>query len=94
MIMSPLVGIHPVREALLAGRPLDRVVVAKGAGGTIVVQSNPKMTEGYRPLLVEVVKFFESKEPPVSNEETLELSLDCRLDRVVLSRCVRRFSST
>ena len=31
--MSPLVGIHPVREALLAGRPLDRVVVAKGAGG-------------------------------------------------------------
>jgi 23S rRNA (guanosine2251-2'-O)-methyltransferase len=33
MIMSPLVGIHPVREALLAGRPLDRVVIAKGAGG-------------------------------------------------------------
>src|SRR5579863_9140209 len=33
MIMSPLVGIHPVREALLAGRPLDRVLVAKGAGG-------------------------------------------------------------
>ena len=33
MIMSQLVGIHPVREALLAGRPLDRVVVAKGAGG-------------------------------------------------------------
>jgi hypothetical protein len=46
---------------------------AKGAGGTIVVQSNPKMTEGYRPLLVEVVKFFETKEPPVSNEETLEM---------------------
>src|SRR5579863_219421 len=33
MIMSPLVGIHTVREALLAGRPLDRVLVAKGAGG-------------------------------------------------------------
>src|SRR5690348_4877081 len=33
MIMSPLVGIHPVREALLAGRPVDRVLVAKGAGG-------------------------------------------------------------
>jgi predicted dehydrogenase len=46
---------------------------AKGAGGTIVVQSNPKMTEGYRPLLVEIVKFFESKEPPVANEETLEI---------------------
>ena len=33
MIMSPLVGIHPVREAVLAGRPVDRVLVAKGAGG-------------------------------------------------------------
>ena len=38
-----------------------------------MVQSNPKMTEGYRPLLVEIVKFFETKEPPVSNEETLEI---------------------
>ena len=28
-----LAGIHPVLEALRAGRPLDRVVVAKGAGG-------------------------------------------------------------
>lgn len=46
---------------------------AKGAGGTIVSQSNPKMTEGYRPLLVEVVKFFETKEPPVPNDETLEI---------------------
>ena len=31
--MSLLVGIHPVREALRAGRPLDRVLIAKGAGG-------------------------------------------------------------
>ena len=31
--MSPLVGIHPVREALRAGRPLDRVLIAKGSGG-------------------------------------------------------------
>jgi 23S rRNA (guanosine2251-2'-O)-methyltransferase len=31
--MSLIVGIHPVREALRAGRPLDRVVVTKGAGG-------------------------------------------------------------
>jgi 23S rRNA (guanosine2251-2'-O)-methyltransferase len=28
-----LLGINPVREALLAGRPLDRILVAKGAGG-------------------------------------------------------------
>ena len=31
--MSPLVGIHPVREALRAARPLDRVLIAKGAKG-------------------------------------------------------------
>jgi 23S rRNA (guanosine2251-2'-O)-methyltransferase len=29
----PLVGVHPVREALRAGRPLDKVLVAKSAGG-------------------------------------------------------------
>ncbi len=28
-----LVGIHPVAEALRAGRPIERVLVAKGAGG-------------------------------------------------------------
>ena len=31
--MSLLVGIHPVREALRAGRPLERVLIVKGAGG-------------------------------------------------------------
>lgn len=31
--MSSLAGIHPVREALRAGRPLDRVLIVKGAGG-------------------------------------------------------------
>jgi 23S rRNA (guanosine2251-2'-O)-methyltransferase len=31
--MSLLAGIHPVREALRAGRPLDHVTIAKGAGG-------------------------------------------------------------
>lgn len=31
--MSSLAGIHPVREALRAGRPLERVLIAKGAGG-------------------------------------------------------------
>src|SRR5207247_8642999 len=28
-----LAGIHPVAEALRAGRPLERILVAKGAGG-------------------------------------------------------------
>jgi 23S rRNA (guanosine2251-2'-O)-methyltransferase len=31
--MSLLAGIHPIREALKAGLPLDRVIVAKGAAG-------------------------------------------------------------
>jgi 23S rRNA (guanosine2251-2'-O)-methyltransferase len=31
--MSVVAGIHPVREALRAGRPLDRVLIVKGAGG-------------------------------------------------------------
>lgn len=31
--MLPLAGIHPVREALRAGRPLDRVHIVKGASG-------------------------------------------------------------
>lgn len=31
--MSVIAGLHPVMEALRAGRPLERVVVSKGAGG-------------------------------------------------------------
>lgn len=31
--MAVLSGIHPVAEALRAGRPLDRILVASGAGG-------------------------------------------------------------
>ncbi|HWB97530.1 MAG TPA: Gfo/Idh/MocA family oxidoreductase [Bryobacteraceae bacterium] len=38
-----------------------------------IVQSNPKTAEGYRPLLVEIMKFFDSRQPPVPNEETLEM---------------------
>ncbi len=38
-----------------------------------VVESRPKTVEGYRPLLVEMVKFFQTKEPPVPNDETLEI---------------------
>ena len=34
--MSVLVGVHPVREALKAGRIIDRVLIAKGAGGARV----------------------------------------------------------
>ena len=35
--------------------------------------SDPKAVDGYRPLLVEIVKFFETKEPPFPNQVTLEM---------------------
>jgi hypothetical protein len=38
-----------------------------------VTQSKAKTQEGYRPLLVEIIKFFETGQPPVSNAETLEI---------------------
>ena len=38
-----------------------------------IVQSRPKAAAGYRPLLVEIVKFFQTGVPPVPNEETLEM---------------------
>ena len=38
-----------------------------------VVRSGAKPAEGYRPLLVEIVKFFQTGQPPVSNDETLEI---------------------
>ena len=31
--MTVLIGVNPIREALKAKRPLDRVLIAKGAGG-------------------------------------------------------------
>jgi 23S rRNA (guanosine2251-2'-O)-methyltransferase len=31
--MAHTLGVHPVREALRAGRPLDKVLIAKGSGG-------------------------------------------------------------
>jgi hypothetical protein len=39
------------------------------------VESHPKAAQAtdYRPLVVEIVKFFETAKPPVPNEETLEI---------------------
>ncbi len=42
---------------------------AEGTAGTLVVGQY----EGYRPLVVEIVKFFKTKVPPVSPEETIEV---------------------
>jgi len=41
--------------------------------GKTAVQSNPKAAAGYRPLLIEIMKFFLTGKPPVPNEETLEM---------------------
>jgi len=41
--------------------------------GEKVNQSDPKANDGYHPLIVEIVKFFETKQPPFPNEDTLEI---------------------
>lgn len=38
-----------------------------------VNQSDPKAKDSYHPLVVEIVKFFETKQPPFPNEDTLEI---------------------
>jgi len=38
-----------------------------------VNQSDPKASDSYHPLVVEIVKFFETKQPPFPNEDTLEI---------------------
>lgn len=48
----------------------------RGYGGTAFgTEGNAEIgqSEGYRPLLVEIVKFFRTGKPPVSAEETLEI---------------------
>lgn len=38
-----------------------------------ILQSPPKMKANYAPMLKEVVHFFETKQPPVANDVTLEI---------------------
>ncbi|MCS7025415.1 MAG: Gfo/Idh/MocA family oxidoreductase [Bryobacteraceae bacterium] len=38
-----------------------------------ILQSPPKMRVNYAPMLKEVVRFFQTKQPPVPNEDTLEI---------------------
>ncbi len=44
------------------------VISAKG-----IMQSSPKDSTGYRPLVVEIVRFFQTLRPPVPNDESLEI---------------------
>src|SRR3954454_18651155 len=48
-----LLGIHPVREALRAGRPLEKVVVAKGAAGPRVQEIVDLCRDGTVPVRFE-----------------------------------------
>ena len=43
--------------------------------GREVIESHPKTGDAtdYQPLVVEIVKFFQTGKPPVANEETLEI---------------------
>src|ERR1700681_3785998 len=56
--MSPLTGIHPVREALRAGLPLAPVLVVKGAAG---------------PRLQELIELCRERGIPVRFEERAQL---------------------
>lgn len=40
-------------------------------GGKVAI--SPKIDDSYRPLVAEIVKFFQTQRPPVPNEETLEV---------------------
>lgn len=38
-----------------------------------ILQSAPKMKVNYAPMLKEIARFMETKQPPISNEDTLEI---------------------
>lgn len=54
-------------------RPYGKFGAVVFRSGEKMNQSDPKATDSYRPLLVEIVKFFETKQPPFPNEDTLEM---------------------
>ena len=56
--MSSLAGIHPVREALRAGRALDRVLIVKGAAG---------------PRLQEIIELCRERNVPIRFEAREQL---------------------
>ncbi len=51
--MSVLIGIHPVAEALRAKRQLDRVIIAKGAGGARIQELVELARESNTPVRFE-----------------------------------------
>ena len=45
-------------------------LIFRGGGKTAVTQN---IDDSYRPLVMEIVKFFQTKQPPVPNEESIEV---------------------
>jgi hypothetical protein len=56
-----------------ANRPHGAPGAVVFRGNNKAVQSDQAMQESYRPMLVEMVKFFQTGKPPVSPDETLEI---------------------
>ena len=56
-----------------ANRPHGEQGAAVFRPNNRVLQSDKTMTEEYGPLLKEIVKFFQTRSPPVAPEETLEI---------------------
>jgi len=55
-----------------AVRPdIDYGALVFRAGGKVAVAA--KIDDSYRPLVAEIVQFFQTKQPPVSNKESLEV---------------------
>jgi hypothetical protein len=54
-------------------RPYGHFGAVVFRSGEKVNQSDPKAADSYRPLVVEIVKFFETKQAPFPNDETLEM---------------------
>jgi 23S rRNA (guanosine2251-2'-O)-methyltransferase len=77
--MALLIGIHPVREALAAGRALDRVLIARGAGG---------------PKIQEIVDLCRQREVPLRFEgrEALDKAAAGKHQGVIAFGAEKRYS--
>lgn len=66
-----LLGIHPVREALRAGTPLDKVVVAKGASGPRIQEIIDLCKTGSIPLRFEPRESLDRSAKGVSHQNVI-----------------------
>lgn len=66
--MGLTLGVHPVREALRAGRPLDKVVIAKGAGGARIQEIVSLCREGAIPVRFEPRSLLDGEAKGVNHQ--------------------------